>query len=122
MANLTIDVAATLQNDDLLTHECKTVSKSALHLPGSDFVDRVMAESDRNPATLRNMQLMLNTGRLAGTGYVSILPTTSTPRTSSSSRSKAGATPSPRPTASSAPWRASTPTRSPSWSSSTTTS
>ena len=74
MANLTIDVAATLQNDDLLTHECRTVSRSALHLPGSDFVDRVMAESDRNPATLRNMQLMLNTGRLAGTGYVSILP------------------------------------------------
>jgi class I fructose-bisphosphate aldolase len=43
-------------------------------LPGPDFVDRVVAQSDRKPGVLRNFQLMLNTGRLAGTGYVSILP------------------------------------------------
>ena len=60
--------------DPLLRHESKTVSKSALHLPGPDFVDRVMAQSDRSPVVLRNFQTILNAGRLAGTGYVSILP------------------------------------------------
>ncbi|GJM19745.1 MAG: fructose-bisphosphate aldolase [Phycisphaeraceae bacterium] len=74
MPNLTIDVAATLNDDALLTHECKTVSKSNLSLPGGDFVSRVFADSDRKPAVLRNFNHMLNTGRLAGTGYTSILP------------------------------------------------
>ncbi|RMF58301.1 MAG: class I fructose-bisphosphate aldolase [Calditrichaeota bacterium] len=60
--------------DYLLGHECKTVPKDQLHLPGPDFVDRVMALSDRPTAVMRNMQTLLNTGRLAGTGYVSILP------------------------------------------------
>jgi class I fructose-bisphosphate aldolase len=58
----------------LLQHNCKTIGKENLHLPGSDFVDRVFMQSDRNPQVLRNLQLMLNTGRLAGTGYLSILP------------------------------------------------
>jgi fructose-bisphosphate aldolase, class I len=58
----------------LLEHECKTVSNQHLHLPGPDFVDRVMVGSDRSPAVLRNMQLLFNTGRLGGTGYLSILP------------------------------------------------
>jgi class I fructose-bisphosphate aldolase len=60
--------------DSLLSYESKTVSKSALHLPGPDFVDRVLAPSDRSPNVMRNFQLILNTGRLAGTGYTSILP------------------------------------------------
>lgn len=60
--------------DYLLGHECKTISKEQLHLPGSDFVDRVLGPSDRNPAVMRNMQTIFNTGRLGGTGYVSILP------------------------------------------------
>ncbi|HLO40245.1 MAG TPA: class I fructose-bisphosphate aldolase [Phycisphaerales bacterium] len=60
--------------DGLLNHESKTVSKSALHLPGPDFIDRVFAHTDRSPNVLRNFQTILNTGRLAGTGYVSILP------------------------------------------------
>jgi class I fructose-bisphosphate aldolase len=60
--------------DSLLNYTAKGFPKSALHLPGPDFVDRVVAQSDRTPAVLRNFQLMLNTGRLAGTGYVSILP------------------------------------------------
>ena len=60
--------------DYLLGHECKTVPKVQLHLPGPDFVDRVMSMSDRPTAVLRNMHTLLNTGRLAGTGYVSILP------------------------------------------------
>lgn len=70
------DVRAVLGSaaDALLTHESKTVSKSAIALPGPDFVDRVLKDSDRNVPTLRNFQTILNTGRLAGTGYVSILP------------------------------------------------
>ena len=58
----------------LLEHECKTVSKSHLHLPGPDFVDRIVLGSDRSPVVMRNMQTLFNAGRLGGTGYVSILP------------------------------------------------
>ncbi len=60
--------------DDLLSHKCKTIPKEQLHLPGPSFVDEVLITSDRSPAVLRNMQLLFNTGRLAGTGYLSILP------------------------------------------------
>lgn len=60
--------------DSLLKHECKTVDKSQLHLPGPDFVDRIFMPSNRNPQVLRSLQQMFNTGRLAGTGYLSILP------------------------------------------------
>jgi class I fructose-bisphosphate aldolase len=60
--------------DHLLGHQCRTISKDQLSLPGPDFVDRVVAETDRPPGVLRNLQLILNMGRLAGTGYVSILP------------------------------------------------
>jgi class I fructose-bisphosphate aldolase len=59
--------------ESLLNHTCK-VSKDKLHLPGSDFVDRIFLQSDRNPRTLANLQRIFSTGRLAGTGYVSILP------------------------------------------------
>lgn len=58
----------------LLSHTCNTISKERLHLPGSDFIDRVMADTDRNPAVLRNLQHMFQQGRLGGTGYLSILP------------------------------------------------
>ena len=58
----------------LLEHECKTVSKSHLHLPGPDFVDRIVLGSDRSPVVMRNMQTFFNAGRLGGTGYLSILP------------------------------------------------
>lgn len=58
----------------LLDHVCKTIPKEGLHLPGADFVDRVWAQSDRNPNVLRSLQALYNTGRLSGTGYVSILP------------------------------------------------
>lgn len=57
-----------------LEHSCKTVSKDLLHLPGPDFVDRVVANSDRSPRVLLSLQTLLNSGRLAGTGYLSILP------------------------------------------------
>ena len=59
---------------DLLTYECKGIPKSRLHLPGPDFIDRVVSQSDRPPAVLRSLNWLFNNGRLAGTGYVSILP------------------------------------------------
>jgi class I fructose-bisphosphate aldolase len=59
---------------NLLEHECQGIKKDSLHLPGADFVDRVMMPMDRPIPVLKNMQLIFNTGRLAGTGYVSILP------------------------------------------------
>jgi fructose-bisphosphate aldolase, class I len=58
----------------LLEHTCKTFPKSSLHLPGPDFIERVFAPTDRSVAVLRNLSWMFNSGRLAGTGYVSILP------------------------------------------------
>lgn len=60
--------------EGILNHVCKTVSKEHLHLPGADFVDRVVAPSNRSPQVMRSIQSILNHGRLAGTGYVSILP------------------------------------------------
>ncbi|MBD3290206.1 class I fructose-bisphosphate aldolase [candidate division KSB1 bacterium] len=60
--------------DDLMNHQCKTIGKEQFHLPGSDFVDRVAAATDRPVPVLRNMQTLFNTGRLGGTGYLSILP------------------------------------------------
>jgi class I fructose-bisphosphate aldolase len=60
--------------DYLLNYESKTVSSSALQLPGPDFVDRVVASSDRNVRVLRSLQQLFDTGRLGGTGYLSILP------------------------------------------------
>ncbi len=60
--------------DYLLQHKSEKFPKETLHLPGPDFVDRVWKDSDRNAAVLRNMQMLFNTGRLAGTGYLSILP------------------------------------------------
>ena len=59
---------------DLLGFDSPKVSQELLHLPGPDFLDRVWRESDRNSTTLSNLARLFNTGRLAGTGYVSILP------------------------------------------------
>ncbi|MCS6990617.1 MAG: class I fructose-bisphosphate aldolase [Chitinophagales bacterium] len=58
----------------LLEHTCKTVDKKLLHVPGPDFVDRIWAQSNRNNKVLRSLQTLFNSGRLAGTGYLSILP------------------------------------------------
>ncbi len=60
--------------ESLMGHVCKTISKDQLHLPGGDFVDRVVSQSDRTPAVLRSMHTLFSGGRLAGTGYLSILP------------------------------------------------
>ncbi len=60
--------------ESLLSYTCTGIPQSTLHLPGPDYIDRVFAFTDRSPVVLRNMQLLFNTGRLAGTGYLSILP------------------------------------------------
>ncbi len=62
------------QADYLLNHESKTVGKDKLHSPGPDFIDRVVSNSNRNPKVLRSLQQLFSHGRLAGTGYLSILP------------------------------------------------
>lgn len=58
----------------LLAHRCQTVPSSMLHLPGPDFVERVFTASDRPIPVLRALQQFFSSGRLAGTGYLSILP------------------------------------------------
>jgi fructose-bisphosphate aldolase, class I len=60
--------------DHLLNHKCKTIPKEHLHLPGADFIDRCFGNSNRSPQVLRSLNALYNTGRLAGSGYVSILP------------------------------------------------
>ena len=60
--------------DNLLGHVCRGIPKESLHLPGPDFVDRVVAASDRKLPVLRSLQSLFGAGRLAGTGYLSILP------------------------------------------------
>ncbi len=65
-----------LSNDseDLLNRRCETIPQDTLHLPGPDFLDRAFVPSDRNLRVLGNLSRLFNAGRLAGTGYVSILP------------------------------------------------
>src|SRR5919199_383202 len=58
----------------LLEHTARGIPKEHIQVPGPDFVDRVWAQSDRNPRVLRSLQTLFNTGRLAGTGYLSIFP------------------------------------------------
>src|SRR5262245_33279169 len=60
--------------ETLLSHQCKTIPKESLHLPGPDFIDRILVASDRPTRALVSLQQLFGHGRLAGTGYVSILP------------------------------------------------
>jgi class I fructose-bisphosphate aldolase len=60
--------------DSLLTFKSPKIAKERLHLPGPDFIDRIYAPSDRNVRVLTNLQRLFSTGRLTGTGYLSILP------------------------------------------------
>jgi class I fructose-bisphosphate aldolase len=62
------------ETDSLLGHESKAIPAQDLVLPGPDFIDRVLLETDRSPTVLRNLGSMFRHGRLAGTGYLSILP------------------------------------------------
>jgi fructose-bisphosphate aldolase, class I len=69
-------ISELLGNDaeKLLNHTSTTISKEQLHLPGPDFVDRVVKDSNRTPQVLRSLQALYSHGRLADTGYLSILP------------------------------------------------
>ena len=71
-----IDIQRQLGNEaeSLLDHTCAGVPKENLHLPGRDYIDRVVAQKNRQPNVLRNLTTLFNHGRLAGTGYLSILP------------------------------------------------
>jgi len=60
--------------EHLLAHRCTGIPKEALHLPGPDYVDRVVAMKDRKPGVLRSLQALYGHGRLANTGYLSLLP------------------------------------------------
>ena len=69
------DITALLgaEAENLLTHQCK-VSRDMLHLPGPDYVDRVVAQKDIRPGVLRALQTLFDHGRMGGSGYLSILP------------------------------------------------
>jgi fructose-bisphosphate aldolase, class I len=71
-----IDKISELLGSDksFLDHQSKTIEKNLLHLPGPDFIDRVWVHSDRSENVLKNMKRLFSSGRLAGTGYLSILP------------------------------------------------
>lgn len=71
-----IDITAILgdESEDLLTHECQGIPRDLILLPGPDFIERVLIASDRRPGVLRSLQSLFDHGRLAGTGYLSILP------------------------------------------------
>ena len=62
------------QAEFLLDHSCKTIDKSMIHAPGPDFVDRIFAQTNRSPQVLKSLQQLYGHGRLANTGYLSILP------------------------------------------------
>ena len=71
-----MDIQSLLGDDaeNLLSYEATAISRDALHLPGPDSLDRVFAQSDRSPQVLRNLAALQDSGRLGGSGYVSILP------------------------------------------------
>jgi class I fructose-bisphosphate aldolase len=76
MSNTTAQIRDLLgkEGDDLLSYTAKGFPKSALHLPGPDFVSDIISHTDRSPTVMRNFQTLLGHGRLGGSGYVSILP------------------------------------------------
>src|SRR3989442_14452264 len=80
MAIRTVDTASKLEEilgadaAALLQHQCKTIPKESLHLPGPDYVDRIYAGSDRQTRVLGSLEALIGHGRLGGTGYLSILP------------------------------------------------
>ncbi|HCQ29058.1 MAG TPA: fructose-bisphosphate aldolase, partial [Flavobacteriales bacterium] len=73
---MSINVESLLGNEaeSLLNHKCETITKDQIHLPGPDFVYRSFGPTNRNPQVLRSLQALYGHGRLANTGYLSILP------------------------------------------------
>jgi fructose-bisphosphate aldolase, class I len=76
VASTNVDIESLLGDEakELLTYVAQGVPQESLHLPGPDYIDRVFAATDRSPQVMRNLQTLFDHGRLAGTGYVSILP------------------------------------------------
>lgn len=76
MSEYTVNISDLLgdQQTYYLNHSCQTIPKSMLHLPSPEMIDKVWASSDRSQQTLNNLYRLMNSGRLAGSGYVSILP------------------------------------------------
>jgi len=72
MTNIITHLGA--EEDFLLGHVCRGIPKESLHLPGPDFIERVLLDSDRKPGVLRSLAALFNQGRLAGSGYLSLLP------------------------------------------------
>ncbi len=62
------------ESKSLLTHTCTGIPRDTIHTPGSDYIERVVAHKNRKPSVLRNLNALYNHGRLAGTGYLSLLP------------------------------------------------
>jgi fructose-bisphosphate aldolase, class I len=71
---LDLDKILADEKDYILSHKCKTILKENLHLPGPDFINRIFGISDRPKKVLKNLEKIFNHGRLAGTGYLSVLP------------------------------------------------
>lgn len=71
-----IDIANILASEaaSILDHTCTGLPKSEIHAPGPDYIERIVARKNRKPAVLRNLNALYNHGRLAGTGYMSLLP------------------------------------------------
>ena len=71
-----MDIASVLgsEAESLLSHRCKTVDRSLLHLPSPDFIEQTLLASDRSPRVMSNFQRLFSHGRLSGTGYLSLLP------------------------------------------------
>ena len=74
MSNTNIEQLLGKDAEYLLNHKCNTISKENIHIPGSDFVDRIFAQTNRSTQVLRSLQSLYGNGRLANTGYLSILP------------------------------------------------
>jgi len=74
MADKKIEELLGANADSLLKHTCNTIKKENIHFPGADFVDRIFTHTNRSPQVLRSLAQLYNTGRLAETGYLSILP------------------------------------------------
>ncbi len=74
LATTSIEELLGAEAANLLEHECKTIPKDKIYAPGPDYIERTCYDSDRSPRVLRNLQSLFDNGRLAGTGYLSILP------------------------------------------------
>lgn len=74
MSNTNIEQLLGKDAEYLLNHKCNTISKENIHVPGADFVDRIFAQTNRSTQVLRSLQSLYGHGRLANTGYLSILP------------------------------------------------